>query len=67
MYPLSVFSTSILKIYFFSGEIFTLLQLKTFYLFHGQVFLVLVTYKSYINQIGILISIARVASLNYRQ
>ena len=64
MYPLSVFWASILKIYFFSGEIFTLLQLKTFYLLHWQVFLVLVTY---INQIGILISIARVASLNYRQ
>ena len=51
----------------FSGEIFTLLQLKTFNLLHGQVFLVLVTYKSYINQTGFLISIARVASLNYRQ
>ena len=67
MYPLSVFWASILKIYFFSGEIYILLQLKTSNLLHGQVFLVLVTYKSYINQTGILISIARVASLNYRQ
>ena len=67
MYPLSVFWAIILKIYFFSGEIFILLQLNTFYLLHGHVFLVFVTYKSYINQIGILISIARVASLNHRQ
>ena len=45
MYPLSVFWASILKIYFFSGEIYILLQLKTPNLLHGQVFLVLVTYK----------------------